>query len=99
MPQIEQTPITKLCQTYNVVTVNGQLPGPTLHVRNGDTLIVKVHNRAHYNASIHWYDVSALQSYYCFCRPLCFMLPSALDKSQISNRDQAWSETIAYRLV
>lgn len=30
-------------------------PGPTLEVNNGDTLEVKVHNRARYNITIHWY--------------------------------------------
>lgn len=39
---------------HNIITVNGQFPGPTLHVRNGDTLMVKVYNNAQYNATIHW---------------------------------------------
>eukprot|EP00253_Pinus_taeda_P021543 PITA_21543 len=30
---------------------------PTLHVRNGDTLVVKVYNRAQYNATIHWHGI------------------------------------------
>jgi laccase len=34
--------------------VNWQYPGPTLEVNNGDTLIVKVTNKARYNATIHW---------------------------------------------
>ncbi|XP_057851524.2 laccase-12 [Cryptomeria japonica] len=57
---IERTPITRLCQTHNKITVNGQYPGPTLHVRNGDTLIVKTYNRAQYNATIHWHGVRQL---------------------------------------
>ncbi|KAH9294909.1 hypothetical protein KI387_038497 [Taxus chinensis] len=60
---IKATPITMLCKTYNsVITVNGQLPGPTLHVRNGDTLIVKTYNRAQYNATIHWHGVRQLRT-------------------------------------
>lgn len=30
-------------------------PGPTLEVNNGDTLVVKVTNKARYNVTIHWY--------------------------------------------
>ncbi|GLJ52123.1 hypothetical protein SUGI_1108630 [Cryptomeria japonica] len=59
---IEETPITKLCQTHNKITVNGQFPGPTLHVRNGDTLIVKTYNRAKYNATIHWHGVRQIRT-------------------------------------
>jgi laccase len=36
------------------ITVNGQFPGPTLEVNNGDTLVVKVTNKARYNVTIHW---------------------------------------------
>lgn len=53
--QLRSTPVKRLCGTHNIITVNGQFPGPTLHVRNGDKLKVKVHNQAQYNATIHWY--------------------------------------------
>uniref|UniRef100_A0A0D6R761 Laccase n=1 Tax=Araucaria cunninghamii TaxID=56994 RepID=A0A0D6R761_ARACU len=59
---IEPTPLTRLCQTHNVITVNGQLPGPTLHVRNGDTIIVEAHNRAKYNATLHWHGVRQIRT-------------------------------------
>jgi len=38
--------------------VNGQFPGPTLEINNGDTLVVKVTNKARYNVTIHWYDIN-----------------------------------------
>ncbi|GLJ26186.1 hypothetical protein SUGI_0502410 [Cryptomeria japonica] len=53
----EATPVTRLCKRHNIITVNGLFPGPTLHVRNGDTLIVQVYNRAKYNVTIHWHGV------------------------------------------
>eukprot|EP01018_Ginkgo_biloba_P015849 Gb_34469 [translate_table: standard] len=54
---LEAKPVTRLCKTHDIITVNGQFPGPALHVRNGDTLIVKVYNHARYNATIHWHGV------------------------------------------
>ncbi|GLJ52167.1 hypothetical protein SUGI_1109640 [Cryptomeria japonica] len=59
---IEVSTVKRLCKEKNIVTVNGQLPGPTLHVRNGDTLVVKVNNRAPYNATIHWHGVRQIRT-------------------------------------
>jgi hypothetical protein len=47
--------VKRLCKTHNTITVNGQYPGPTLEINNGDTLVVKVINKARYNVTIHWY--------------------------------------------
>lgn len=52
--QVEETPYTRLCSTKNILTVNGQFPGPTLYVHKGDTIIVDVYNRADYDITIHW---------------------------------------------
>nr|GMD19121.1 laccase-12-like [Ipomoea batatas] len=39
---------------HNTITVNGQFPGPTtLEVNNGDTLEIKIINKAQYNVTIH----------------------------------------------
>ncbi|GJU19354.1 laccase-12-like protein [Tanacetum coccineum] len=54
---IQDTKITKLCKTQNVMTVNGQLPGPTLEVNNGDSLVINVVNRAKENVTIHWHGI------------------------------------------
>nr|AFV52377.1 laccase [Picea abies] len=54
---LQSTTVKKLCGTQNIITVNGQFPGPTIHARNGDTVIVKVYNNAQYNATIHWHGV------------------------------------------
>lgn len=59
---IEVTPIQKLCQMHNIVTVNGQLPGPTLFVNNGDTVVVKIYNNGPYNATIHWHGIHQLRT-------------------------------------
>ncbi|XP_062160108.1 laccase-14-like [Alnus glutinosa] len=54
---VQETPYTRLCSTKNILTVNGQFPGPTLHVNKGDTIVVEVHNKANYNITIHWHGV------------------------------------------
>lgn len=54
---IQATPVKRLCKTHNTITVNGQFPGPTLEVNNGDTLVVNVLNRARYNVTIHWHGI------------------------------------------
>lgn len=59
---LQKTNFTRLCEKNTVVTVNGQLPGPTIRVRDGDTVIVKVYNKAGYNATIHWHGVEQLRT-------------------------------------
>lgn len=52
--QIQATPVKRLCRTRSRVTVNGQFPGPTLEVRDGDSLVIKATNYARYNITLHW---------------------------------------------
>ncbi|KAK9154042.1 hypothetical protein Sjap_001522 [Stephania japonica] len=54
--------VKRLCNTHNIITVNGQYPGPTLELRNGDTLVVKVQNKAKYNVTIHWHGVRQMRT-------------------------------------
>ncbi|KAG4989846.1 hypothetical protein AAZX31_11G237300 [Glycine max] len=59
---VEATPVKRLCKTHNSITVNGQYPGPTLEINNGDTLVVKVTNKARYNVTIHWHGVRQMRT-------------------------------------
>lgn len=59
---IQATPVKRLCTTQNSITVNGQFPGPTLEVNNGDTLVVKVTNKARYNVTIHWHGIRQMRT-------------------------------------
>lgn len=52
--QIQNTTFTKDCHTVTVATVNGQLPGPTIEVNEGDTLVIKVTNKQVYPVTMHW---------------------------------------------
>eukprot|EP00252_Welwitschia_mirabilis_P025822 TRINITY_DN8221_c0_g1_i1.p1 TRINITY_DN8221_c0_g1~~TRINITY_DN8221_c0_g1_i1.p1 ORF type:complete len:577 (-),score=17.83 TRINITY_DN8221_c0_g1_i1:265-1995(-) len=54
--------MTRVCNTKPVITVNGRSPGPTIAVREGDRVIVKVHNHVKENVTIHWHGVRQLRS-------------------------------------
>ncbi|GKV32427.1 hypothetical protein SLEP1_g41039 [Rubroshorea leprosula] len=54
---VKEVPYTRLCSTKNILTINGQYPGPTLYVHKGDTIVVDVYNRGNYNITIHWHGV------------------------------------------
>ncbi|WOL06860.1 laccase-3 [Canna indica] len=59
---VQAMPVKRLCRTHNIITVNGQYPGPTLMVRNGDTLIINVVNKAKYNITLHWHGIRQLRT-------------------------------------
>lgn len=54
---VKDVPYTRLCSTKNIMTVNGQFPGPTLYVTKGETIIVDVINKSPHNITIHWHGV------------------------------------------
>ncbi|OEL33532.1 Laccase-25 [Dichanthelium oligosanthes] len=50
--------ISQLCKPARVITaVNSQLPGPTIYVHEGDTVVVHVINNSPYNITIHWHGL------------------------------------------
>ena len=67
--KVQETPVKRLCKTHNIITVNGQYPGPTLEVREGDTLVINVVNRAQYNVTIHWYVIHLLRCSFSLSQP------------------------------
>ncbi|WVZ16564.1 hypothetical protein V8G54_009546 [Vigna mungo] len=60
--RIENTTIKRFCKEQVIVTVNGSFPGPTINVREGDTVIVHVINQGPYDITIHWHGVFQLFS-------------------------------------
>lgn len=58
--QIKYATVTRLCHTKTLVSVNGQFPGPTQYVSEGDTVIVKVTNMVSDDITIHWHGVRQL---------------------------------------
>ncbi|KAF7018646.1 hypothetical protein CFC21_031912 [Triticum aestivum] len=54
---IREANYTRLCSEKNILTVNGEFPGPTIFARKGDVVLVNVHNQGHQNVTIHWHGV------------------------------------------
>ncbi|WCJ28391.1 laccase 7 [Euphorbia peplus] len=54
---VKNLTVRRLCDEQVITAVNGSLPGPTLRVREGDTLIVHVLNKSPYNLTIHWHGI------------------------------------------
>ncbi|CAA0836333.1 Laccase-7 [Striga hermonthica] len=59
---VKNLTVNRLCRNQVITAVNGSLPGPTIRVREGDTLIVHVLNMSPYNLTIHWHGVFQLLS-------------------------------------
>ncbi|KAK1668142.1 hypothetical protein QYE76_056301 [Lolium multiflorum] len=59
---VRMTKVTRLCVSKSIPTVNGQFPGPKLVARQGDRLVVKVHNHINYNVSFHWHGLRQLRN-------------------------------------
>ncbi|XP_030473247.1 laccase-7 [Syzygium oleosum] len=59
---VQNLTVNRLCQRRVITAVNGTLPGPAIHVREGDTLVVHVFNKSPYNLTIHWHGVFQLLS-------------------------------------
>ncbi|XP_027925724.1 laccase-7-like [Vigna unguiculata] len=55
--RIQNTTIKRFCKEQVIVTVNGLFPGPTINVREGDTVIVHVLNEGPYDITLHWHGV------------------------------------------
>lgn len=52
--QVDYANVTRLNYTKSMPVVNGQYPGPKLHVHEGDSLIVTVTNLIPHPVTIHW---------------------------------------------
>ena len=54
---IEETPVNITGRSRMATVVNGSLPGPTLRLREGDTVTINVTNRLSETTSIHWHGL------------------------------------------
>ncbi|KAL0379370.1 UNVERIFIED_CONTAM: Laccase-6 [Sesamum angustifolium] len=55
--KVQTKTITKLCNTKDIVTINGMFPGPVVYAQEDDRVIVRLTNLTPYNATIHWHGV------------------------------------------
>ncbi len=44
-------------KTVKAISINNQIPGPTLYWQEGDTAKIRVHNRLDEETSIHWHGI------------------------------------------
>ena len=54
---IAETRVNFTGKSRMATTVNGSLPGPTLRMREGDTVTIRVTNRLAVDTSIHWHGL------------------------------------------
>ncbi|KMQ83933.1 copper oxidase, partial [Lasius niger] len=55
--EIAETQVTIGGRPQYATTVNGSLPGPLLHWREGEEVRIRVHNRLTVPSSIHWHGI------------------------------------------
>ena len=57
--ELRIAPVTKRIEdsTVRMLAYNGSIPGPTLRVREGSTLVVNVANEADLDATVHWHGL------------------------------------------
>jgi CopA family copper-resistance protein len=54
---IDTLPVNLTGSPRTAVVVNGQLPGPILRMRQGDSVTIRVTNRLRESTSIHWHGI------------------------------------------
>jgi len=54
---VDTMPVNFTGAARNAVVINGQLPGPTLRMRQGDEVTIRVTNRLREQTSIHWHGI------------------------------------------
>uniref|UniRef100_A0A0E0KCK5 laccase n=1 Tax=Oryza punctata TaxID=4537 RepID=A0A0E0KCK5_ORYPU len=59
---VQETLVKRLCKTQKIITVNGQFPGPTIEVYDGDTVAIRAVNMARYNVTLHWHGLRQLRN-------------------------------------
>ncbi|XP_024519170.1 laccase-10 [Selaginella moellendorffii] len=60
--QVVSSMVRRLGRTKNIITVNGELPGPTIYANDGDRLLITVRNTVKYKMSIHWHGIRQFRS-------------------------------------
>ena len=54
---IAETPVNFTGVTRMATTINGSIPAPTLRLREGDEVTIRVTNRLAVSTSIHWHGI------------------------------------------
>lgn len=54
---IADTTVNYTGKYRKAIAVNGSIPAPTLHFKQGDTAIIRVHNKLKEETSVHWHGI------------------------------------------
>lgn len=54
---VRNAPVNFTGATRQAMTINGNIPGPTLHFTEGDTAVIRVHNLMDTETSFHWHGL------------------------------------------
>ena len=54
---IDELPVNFTGARRTAVAINGQVPGPTLRFREGDTVTIRVTNRLRETTALHWHGL------------------------------------------
>ncbi|XP_023750796.1 laccase-1 [Lactuca sativa] len=54
--------ISRLCSRKEILTVNGEYPGPTIAVNEGENVEIRVTNGVSINTTIHWHGIKQLRT-------------------------------------
>ncbi len=54
---VKDTTVNYTGKNRHAIAINGQIPGPTIELTEGDTAVIKVHNQLRVTTSIHWHGI------------------------------------------
>ena len=54
---VKDTTVNYTGKPRHGIAINGQIPAPTIELTQGDTAVIRVHNRMHVTTSIHWHGI------------------------------------------
>ncbi|KAG9137152.1 hypothetical protein Leryth_011974 [Lithospermum erythrorhizon] len=62
MMRVQWKQVRRLCYTKSLLTINGEYPGPTIIVHEGDNVEIKVSNQVARNTTIHWHGIRQMRT-------------------------------------
>ncbi len=54
---VKDTTVNYTGKLRHAIAINGQIPGPTIELTQGDTAVIRVHNLMNVTTSIHWHGI------------------------------------------
>ncbi|MGN6603556.1 MAG: multicopper oxidase domain-containing protein, partial [Ginsengibacter sp.] len=54
---VNDTTVAFAGKKVHAIAINGQIPGPTIELTQGDTAVISVHNLMNVTTSIHWHGI------------------------------------------